>query len=57
MSFEVDEDHTYEAEVEAIVWDMPGIDFILVLLDIVKRYMELLISDNRKRAELHELNK
>ena len=36
LSFKADEDLTYEGEVEAIVWDMPGIDFILGLPDIVK---------------------
>ena len=44
LSFEVDADLTYEAEEEAIVWDMPGIDFILGLPDIVRSYVELIIS-------------
>ena len=44
LSFEVDADLTYEAEVEAIVWEMPGIDFILGLSDVVRSYVELVIS-------------
>ena len=34
----------YTGEVEAIVWDMPGMDFIVGLPDIDRNYVELLTS-------------
>ena len=34
----------YQGEVEAIVWNMPGMDFILGLPDITRHFVELLTS-------------
>ena len=39
-----DEQIEYRGEVEAIVWNMPGMDFILGLPDITRHFVELLTS-------------
>ena len=45
LSFVSDDGKTeYTGEVEAIVWDMPGMDFIVGLPDIARNYVELLTS-------------
>ena len=42
---------------EAIVWDMPGMEFIVGLPDIARNYIELLTSMLRSSESEGELNK
>ena len=45
LSFVADDGQTeYKGIVEAIVWEMPGMEFILGLPDIAKNYVQLLTS-------------
>ena len=45
LSFVADDGRTeYKGIVEAIVWEMPGMQFILGLRDIAKNYLQLLTS-------------
>jgi len=43
LRFYDDQGAAVEAEVEAIVWDCPGIDFILGLPEIVKHYLDMFV--------------
>ena len=59
LSFMSDDGKTeYTGEVEAIVWDMPGMDFIVGLPDIARNYVELLTSmlqSSESEGELHNV--
>ena len=45
LSFVADDGSTeYSGQVEAIVWNMPGMDFILGLPDITRNFVDLLTS-------------
>ena len=45
LSFVADDGSTeYNGQVEAIVWNMPGMDFILGLPDITRNFVDLLTS-------------
>ena len=44
LSFVADDGSTeYSGQVEAIVWNMPGMDFILGLPDITRNFVDLLL--------------
>ena len=59
LSFMSDDGKTeYTGEVEAIVWDMPGMYFIVGLPDIARNYVELLTSmlqSSESEGELHNV--
>ena len=52
LSFVADDGVTeYEGPVEAIVWNMPGLDFIVGLPDIAKNFVDLLTSMLRSTTD------
>jgi len=56
LSFVADDGVTeYAGQVEAIVWVMPGMDFIVGLPDIVSNYVDLLVSVLKSENHLNEV--
>jgi len=56
LSFVADDGVTeYAGQVEAIVWVMPGMDFIVGLPDIASNYVDLLVSVLKNENDVNEV--